>query len=317
VPLLFSDAAKQRFFQLSADLTTLRWAWNKYVLLFYVEAVHSCDEELSLRLVLTMEADLVLGFTVGGAAAGERCWGAARLRGLGWMPGMLAGLPAWLPVGWAATRADAYPAPPAPQDKATYEQWKAGFKLLLNMLMAPGPYASAAAAGPGGAQGAGGALHAQRSLVMHAMGMNGYSERRRCAALPQHACHACRACPPAWPSCTPSNLALPLMLPPAPCPSHSLCQRQPGGHRPEAGWQPAAQHSGPAGTAATGGAGLGGAIAGCGGAAAGPFAARRPAQQRLGRVGCGSRAGAALQVSRRGIVPLGSCLAVNATGHSL
>ena len=78
-PLLFSDAGKQRFFQLSADLTTLRWAWNKYVLLFYVEAVHSCDEELSLRLVLTMEADLVLGFKVRCRAAAARgaAWGAA------------------------------------------------------------------------------------------------------------------------------------------------------------------------------------------------------------------------------------------------
>lgn len=69
-PFLFA-ANKRRFFQLSADLTTLRWAWNKYVLLFYVEAVVPRDEELSITLVLTMEADLVLGFTVGGW--GEMC----------------------------------------------------------------------------------------------------------------------------------------------------------------------------------------------------------------------------------------------------
>jgi hypothetical protein len=69
LPALFSGSSKRRFFQLSADLTTLRWAWNKYALLFYVEAVHSCEQELSLRLVLTMEADLVLGFTVRRSAA--------------------------------------------------------------------------------------------------------------------------------------------------------------------------------------------------------------------------------------------------------
>jgi hypothetical protein len=72
-PFLFA-ANKRRFFQLSADLTTLRWAWNKYVLLFYVEAVVPRDEELSITLVLTMEADLVLGFTVGGGG-GEMCRG--------------------------------------------------------------------------------------------------------------------------------------------------------------------------------------------------------------------------------------------------
>ncbi len=29
---------KRRFFQLSSDGTTLRWAWDKYILLYYVEA---------------------------------------------------------------------------------------------------------------------------------------------------------------------------------------------------------------------------------------------------------------------------------------
>jgi hypothetical protein len=73
---LLTSANKRRFFQLSADLTTLRWAWNKYVLLFYVEEVVPRDEELSITLVLTMEADLVLGFTVGGGAgwAGLAGW---------------------------------------------------------------------------------------------------------------------------------------------------------------------------------------------------------------------------------------------------
>ena len=66
--MLLSDN-KRRFFQLSADLTTLRWAWNKYVLLFYVEEVLPKDSELSITLVLTMEADLVLGFQVRARAA--------------------------------------------------------------------------------------------------------------------------------------------------------------------------------------------------------------------------------------------------------
>lgn len=60
------------------------------------------------------------------------------------------------------------------QDKATYEQWKAGLRALLNMIMAPGPLAGAAGGGPGG--GRSGALSVQRSLVMHALGMNGNSE---------------------------------------------------------------------------------------------------------------------------------------------
>ena len=30
---------KRRFFQLSNDGSTLRWAWNKYVLLYYVQVI--------------------------------------------------------------------------------------------------------------------------------------------------------------------------------------------------------------------------------------------------------------------------------------
>jgi hypothetical protein len=64
---------------------------------------------------------------------------------------------------------------PTLQDKATYEQWKAGLRALLNMIMAPGPIAAAAGGGPGG--GRSGALSVQRSLVRHALGMSGNSEQ--------------------------------------------------------------------------------------------------------------------------------------------
>ena len=40
----------RRFFQLSADGSTLRWAWNKYVIMYYVEVRSSLDPLPYLRL---------------------------------------------------------------------------------------------------------------------------------------------------------------------------------------------------------------------------------------------------------------------------
>eukprot|EP00873_Tetraselmis_striata_P046491 jgi/Tetstr1/466755/TSEL_011225.t1 len=56
-----SNTRKSRFFQLSGDGTTLRWAWNKYILMLYVEDVLEGDD-LTLTLVITTEPDLVLKF---------------------------------------------------------------------------------------------------------------------------------------------------------------------------------------------------------------------------------------------------------------
>lgn len=53
---------KKRFFQLSQDKTTLRWAWNKYVILYYVEELLTDDLKKTITLVFSMEPDLVLGY---------------------------------------------------------------------------------------------------------------------------------------------------------------------------------------------------------------------------------------------------------------
>lgn len=53
---------KRRFFQLSQDLTSLRWAWNSYVLLYYVEGMSSDDGIMTLTLSFEMEPDLVMKF---------------------------------------------------------------------------------------------------------------------------------------------------------------------------------------------------------------------------------------------------------------
>ncbi|KAI8475778.1 MAG: hypothetical protein J3K34DRAFT_480500 [Monoraphidium minutum] len=51
-----------RFFQLSRDLATLRWCWDRYVLLYHVEAVEADSNALEIRLALTLDPDLTLGF---------------------------------------------------------------------------------------------------------------------------------------------------------------------------------------------------------------------------------------------------------------
>ncbi|GMH35519.1 hypothetical protein BSKO_03387 [Bryopsis sp. KO-2023] len=53
---------KKRFFQLSQDHTTLRWAWNKYVILYYADELLTDDLKKTITLVFSMEPDLVLGF---------------------------------------------------------------------------------------------------------------------------------------------------------------------------------------------------------------------------------------------------------------
>jgi hypothetical protein len=51
-----------RFFQLSLDGTTLRWSWNKYVLLYFVDSL-TCDPAgLTITLHCVLESDLHLIF---------------------------------------------------------------------------------------------------------------------------------------------------------------------------------------------------------------------------------------------------------------
>ena len=54
------SSQKRRFFQLSADLTTLRWAWNKYVVLYYVDAltIVPTDWTITLHMVLDPGAEV-------------------------------------------------------------------------------------------------------------------------------------------------------------------------------------------------------------------------------------------------------------------
>lgn len=51
-----------RFFQLSLDLTTLRWSWNKYVLMYFVDSISSSPSQLSITLHMVLEPDLQLTF---------------------------------------------------------------------------------------------------------------------------------------------------------------------------------------------------------------------------------------------------------------
>lgn len=51
---------KIRFFQLSHDGSTLRWGWNKFVRLYYVEEMFHSDEDCTLTLTFPFEAELVL-----------------------------------------------------------------------------------------------------------------------------------------------------------------------------------------------------------------------------------------------------------------
>ncbi|KAK9801881.1 hypothetical protein WJX73_006907 [Symbiochloris irregularis] len=56
---------KRRFFQLSADGSTLRWAWDKYIVLYYVADQQNDDFEMEIRLCLLSaqeQPDLLLRF---------------------------------------------------------------------------------------------------------------------------------------------------------------------------------------------------------------------------------------------------------------
>jgi hypothetical protein len=66
---------RQRFFQLSADLTTLRWAWDRYVLLFHAEGVRADCGTLVLRLEMGAERDVVLRCQVRPGQGGRRVTG--------------------------------------------------------------------------------------------------------------------------------------------------------------------------------------------------------------------------------------------------
>ena len=53
---------KRRFFQLSADGATLRWSWEKFVRLFYVEEIECNEKDLTITLKMTADPDLTLLF---------------------------------------------------------------------------------------------------------------------------------------------------------------------------------------------------------------------------------------------------------------
>ncbi len=53
---------KTRFFQLSADASTLRWGWKKFVRMYYVEDIDYSAESLSITLTFVLDPELVLVF---------------------------------------------------------------------------------------------------------------------------------------------------------------------------------------------------------------------------------------------------------------
>ena len=53
---------KTRYFQLSEDGGTLRWGWNKFVRMYYVQEVDYSEEDLSITLTFLLDPDLVLVF---------------------------------------------------------------------------------------------------------------------------------------------------------------------------------------------------------------------------------------------------------------
>ncbi|KAL4858866.1 Mitogen-activated protein kinase kinase kinase dlk-1 [Chlorella vulgaris] len=53
---------KVRFFQLSYDGSTLRWGWNKYVRLYYIDDLACDDAELTMTLAFPFDAELTLKF---------------------------------------------------------------------------------------------------------------------------------------------------------------------------------------------------------------------------------------------------------------
>lgn len=57
-----SSSNRRRFFQLSHDYTTLRWAWNSYVLLYYVEDIATNDDTMTITLQFAIDPKLVVRF---------------------------------------------------------------------------------------------------------------------------------------------------------------------------------------------------------------------------------------------------------------
>ncbi len=53
---------KTRFFQLSADASTLRWGWKKFVRMYYVEDIEYSTDALSITLTFVLDPELVLVF---------------------------------------------------------------------------------------------------------------------------------------------------------------------------------------------------------------------------------------------------------------
>ena len=64
-----SRSGKMRFFQLSADGSTLRWGWKKHVLLFHVDEMVCNDDTCSITLVMTVDRDLKIKFPDRGMCA--------------------------------------------------------------------------------------------------------------------------------------------------------------------------------------------------------------------------------------------------------
>jgi hypothetical protein len=44
------------------DLTTLRWSWNKYVLMYFVDSLSCSEQQLSIILHCVLDPDLELTF---------------------------------------------------------------------------------------------------------------------------------------------------------------------------------------------------------------------------------------------------------------
>jgi hypothetical protein len=57
-----SSRLHHRFFQLSLDCTTLRWSWNKYVLLYFVDSLSFEPDQLRITLRCVLGSDLQLTF---------------------------------------------------------------------------------------------------------------------------------------------------------------------------------------------------------------------------------------------------------------
>lgn len=53
---------KTRFFQLSYDGSTLRWGWNKYVRLYYVQDIEYSREDLSIKFTFLLDPEMIILF---------------------------------------------------------------------------------------------------------------------------------------------------------------------------------------------------------------------------------------------------------------